>query len=81
MLPLGREVGHLCLHQPAIGCRLFPGARTCCFHQGQRSGEGDTLGALADKTQKPSEVSGEKGARLGRESGSRVEGTWLGRAV
>lgn len=46
MVPLGREAGHLCPYQPAIGCRLFPGARTCCFHQGQRSGEGDTLEAL-----------------------------------
>lgn len=57
MVPLGREAVRLRPYQPAIGCRLFPGARTCCFHQGQRSGEGDTLEAL----QKPSEVSGEKG--------------------
>ena len=47
MVPLGREAGHLCPVSASHWLQaVFPGARTCCFHQGQRSGEGDTLGAL-----------------------------------
>ena len=52
---------------------LFP-SRTKVRRRGHTGGPRQTK-------LKPSEVSGEKGVRLGRESGSGVEGTWLGRAV
>lgn len=78
MVPLGREPGRLCPLSASHWLQAVPlGLGHAVSIRGKGQEKGTHWGPWADKTQKRSEVSGEKGVRLGRESGSGAEGPGL----
>lgn len=78
MVPLGREPSHLCPVSASHWLQAVPlGLGHAVSIKGKGQEKGTHWGPWADKTQKRSDVSGEKGVRLGRESGSGADGPGL----